>query len=211
MQTKELRVFFCYAIILFLFVAFTFYSISIRSAFIYQLSLKIHVILEYSLIAYFLHLLYRNKLAKRIILFSLIPYFIYAIYDYTRHPNVFSQNVLLVEFLFGIMFLVYFFYEKMQTIVLYPIYQRISFWICVAFFLYFSGNFFCFIFSKSSTDPAFREQLKLVYGLVTISKNVVLSLALFGNEPANEAEEDHFHIPNDINLDEFNVNQFKNT
>lgn len=44
-------------------------------------------------------------------------------------------------------------------------------------------------------------QLQLIYSLVTITKNIILSLALFANEPTENVEE--LRIPDDLNLDEF--------
>ncbi len=212
LQAKELKVFFIYTIVVALLTFVTFSSIYFFKFQIpYQLNVRTYVLFEYSLIVYFLFLIIKKTKFKRIIVFSLIPFVIFAIVDFYSSPHFVSPNFLLLEFLFGIVFLIYFFYEKMQIIALFPIYQRITFWICVGLFIYFSGNFFSLIFAKTSTDPAFKNQIRLVFSIVTITKNILLSLSLFGNEPAGDTDEDQFHIPNDINLDEFNVNQFKNT
>jgi hypothetical protein len=97
----------------------------------------------------------------------------------------------------------------MKTVVLYPLYQSASFWICVGFFLYFTGNFFFLIFIKSSTDKKFINQMNIIYGLVTLTKNVLLCVSLFVNEHPEE-EEDILQIPSDINLDEFSLTTQKN-
>ncbi|MEX0635297.1 MAG: hypothetical protein WD135_00910 [Ferruginibacter sp.] len=93
---------------------------------------------------------------------------------------------------------------------MYPLYQTISFWICVAFFLYFSGTFFFFLLSQSSLDPQFKNQMKLIYGLVVLSKNIILSLSLFANEPDENAPEEKLNLPNNINLDENFLTNYKN-
>ncbi len=92
----------------------------------------------------------------------------------------------------------------MKTVIIYPLYQSITFWICVGFFLYFTGNFFFFLFSNTSTDKSFVKQLNIIYSFVTITKNIILSLSLFVNEP-NEVEDDELQIPTNINLDEFTL------
>lgn len=97
----------------------------------------------------------------------------------------------------------------MQTVVLYPLYQSISFWVSVGLFLYFTGNFFFLVYLKSSTDPMFVNQMKNIYSFITISKNVILCLALFGNDVV-ESKEERFNIPPDVNLDEFSLTQYKN-
>ena len=91
----------------------------------------------------------------------------------------------------------------MNTIITYPIYQSISFWICVGLFLYFSGNFFFFLFNTSSSDKNFLHQLRIGYSIVTISKNILLSLAFFATEYVEE-KDNIFDISNELNLDSFN-------
>jgi hypothetical protein len=45
--------------------------------------------------------------------------------------------------------------------------------------------------------------MRIVYSIVTISKNILLSLAFLANEQV-ESTEDSFNIPNELNLDSFN-------
>lgn len=116
---------------------------------------------------------------------------------------------MIAEFLVFIVALVYFFYEKMQTVVFYPLYQNITFWICVALFIYFTGNFFFLIFVKSSTEASFVTQMKVIYSFITITKNIILCLAMLGNEYI-ESPEDNLNIPTDITLEEFSLTNFKN-
>ncbi|MBS1733381.1 MAG: hypothetical protein JST02_08805 [Bacteroidetes bacterium] len=98
--------------------------------------------------------------------------------------------------------IIYFFYERMQTVVSYPLYQSITFWISVGLFLYFTGNFFFLLFKKTSNDPNLKNQMRSIYVIVTISKNIILSSAFFANEvPENQEEE--FSIPANLDLDDF--------
>ena len=90
----------------------------------------------------------------------------------------------------------------MQTVVLYPLYQSITFWICVGLFLYFTGNFFFLLLIKSTSDVDIKLQMKIFYSFVTITKNVFLSLAFFATEKIDE--EDILHIPSELDLDSFN-------
>lgn len=50
--------------------------------------------------------------------------------------------------------------------------------------------------------------MRIIYSFVTISKNVLLSLALFANEP-NEENNNELQIPTDLNLDEFSLTNLK--
>ncbi len=203
MNTKALKVFFIYTIALAIFVIIGAISLYfLKSKEVYILTVKIYTITEYLLFAKFLSLSYNSKIAKKVILYSLFPFLGYSFFDLFVNTTNFTSTPLLYEFLSFIIFSIYYFYEKMKTVVLYPLYQSISFWICVGLFLYFTGNFFYLIFSNYSTDRAFMEQIRYVYSMVTISKNILLSCAFFANEiPENQYNE--FQIPNDINLDTF--------
>lgn len=97
-----------------------------------------------------------------------------------------------------------------MTVIDYPIYQNITFWIAVGLFVYFTGNFFYLIFSSSNSDENIRTQMKIIYGVVTIAKNLILSFAMFGQsfEINNVSKSDDLKLPNEIDLDDF-IN-FKN-
>ena len=53
--------------------------------------------------------------------------------------------------------------------------------------------------------------MKLIYGLVTLSKNIILSLSLFANEFEDNDIETKLNLPNNINLDEISLSNFKNS
>ncbi|MGB5007937.1 MAG: hypothetical protein WBO39_13445, partial [Ferruginibacter sp.] len=60
-----------------------------------------------------------------------------------------------------------------------PIYHKTIFWISVAFIINFSGNFFLFLYSKTSYNyEAFRRQFLIIYSSVTIIKNILLCIAV---------------------------------
>jgi hypothetical protein len=99
----------------------------------------------------------------------------------------------------------------MQTVVLYPLYQIPSFWIAVGLFIYFTGNFFVIAFGYSNSDHAYIVQLRIVYGIITFTKNIILALALFGSEPDNaDNNPDTLDLPSNLNLDEFSLTNLKN-
>lgn len=220
LSTRGLKVFFVYTIILAIFATFSivnfnflsYKKIGAISVVLNFTVLKTFVVLEFIIISIYLFFNYSRPLIKRILsvfivafpLFALITYFTLKITEFDTLPSI-------IEFLILISFLVYFFYEKMQTVVSYPLYQNISFWISVGLFLYFTGNFFFLVFIYSSDDNNFILQMKYIYSIVTITKNIILSLALFGHEP-NEAENnpDTLELPSNLNLDEFSLTNLKN-
>lgn len=94
----------------------------------------------------------------------------------------------------------------MNTVIEYPVYQSISFWICVGLFIYFTGNFFFFLFITSSKDKHFIDQMRLIYGIVTITKNLVICFAFLTNEENEIEQGNELYIPNEIDLDSFKPN-----
>ncbi len=210
MKTKGLKVFLYYSILLAVFLSLSLLSIYVfKSRYFYLVNLRFYVLFEYCILAFLFFNIFKNKLVKNIVLYSIIPFTIYWVYDFVNSDSSsFSQTPILIEFLVFIILLIYFFYERMQTVVLYPIYQSITFWVCVAFFIYFTGNLFFMIFVTSSDDPAFITQMKFIYSFITLSKNIIISLAFFGNEQI-ESPDEILNIPTDVNLDEFSVTNYK--
>ncbi len=205
MNTKALKVFFVYTIVLAFFVLFSILELFVfKSKSAYLFTIKLYGLVEYCLFATFLYQLYQSTLAKKIIIFSIIPFVIISIVNYyISLGSNFSNYPLLIEFLAFIVFIIYFFYEKMNTVVEYPLYQSISFWISMGLFIYFTGNFFFFLFINSSKDKDFMTQMRTIYSLVTITKNIILCVAFFATEKI-ETQEDILHIPSELDLDSFN-------
>ena len=78
-----------------------------------------------------------------------------------------------------------------------PLYQLPSFWISVAFLVYFSGNFFLFLFSKViENEPGFADQYTLIYSSITIIKNIFLCIALIINKKTIIPKDNSLIIPN---------------
>lgn len=50
----------------------------------------------------------------------------------------------------------------------------------------------------------------LIYGFVTCSKNIILSLSLFGNEQDEASLDEKMNFPSNINLDEISLTNYKN-
>ncbi|MDB5201495.1 MAG: hypothetical protein JWQ27_904 [Ferruginibacter sp.] len=168
-------------------------------------------IVEYTLFSFFLNSLYLNKLAKKVIIISILPFYIFSAIIFGRNgTNQFSNGPFLIEFMAFIIFIIYFFYEKMKTVFIYPLYQSITFWICVGLFFYFTGNFFFLVFNQSSVDEGFRKQMIIIYTLVTVSKNILLSLAFLANEREEAGTDEELLIPKDLKMDDFTLTNSNN-
>lgn len=210
LNTKALKVFFYYVIFLSFFVIASVITLRLlKSQAIYFIILKFYTLFEFTLVAYFLRCIIKNAIVVKILKYSLYVFVPVCIYFYViTNSSRFSTYPSIIEFMFFIVILIYFFYEKIKTVIIYPLYQSHTFWICVGFFIYFTGNFFFFLFSNTTSDKSFITQLNIIYSFVTIIKNIILSVSLLVNEPV-ELNDDELHIPTDINLDEFTLTNFK--
>lgn len=67
----------------------------------------------------------------------------------------------------------------MDKIVTFPIYNTIEFWLAGSLILYFSGNFFLFLYSRTMiNDKDFLVIYKIVYSTIIIIKNIFLSISM---------------------------------
>ncbi|MFT3981918.1 MAG: hypothetical protein QM687_15740 [Ferruginibacter sp.] len=203
LNTKELKVFLLYAATLFLFNILTILLTQVYGDRpLYFFFMRVFNILEYSLISYFAYLVLKGTLARKIVLYSIIPFCLYAIIDYIVSDKAeFNNHSNIVSYFLLLLIIIYFFYEKMRTVVVYPLYQSTVFWICVGLFLYFAGTFFFFIFINTSRDPEFKNNMSHIYMVSVVAKNVILCLSLFAS-PKKEEDDSILHIPTDLDLDE---------
>jgi len=207
-KTERLEAFFYYALLLSLLMFSGVASLYIfKSKAAYVSVLRIYSVVEYSCVSLLLYQIIKNTLIRKVILYSIVPFVLFALLNFIFHDD--SKGRLpnyppLIESLVLMTFIIYFFYEKMRTVILYPLSQSLHFWLCVGFFFYFTGTLFFFLFINYSDDREFKKQLVLVYTFVTITKNIILCLALLMKE-SNDREKEELHMPNDLNLDEFTL------
>ncbi|MBL0147081.1 MAG: hypothetical protein IPP48_16560 [Chitinophagaceae bacterium] len=124
-------------------------------------------------------------MAKKIVLFAIIPFVLLSILDFTTSiKGTFSFVPLVVECLVILTYILYFFYEKMRSDIFTPAYQTRAFWIAVAFTLFCSGNFFLFLYSNNSVkDDLYKLQYTIIYSTFTILKNLFICIGLSIKEP----------------------------
>ena len=142
---------------------------------------RIFLVVEFSTLSwfYFSQLVFKYK--KAVFLSASIFFLLYSIFDYltTESSKNFSFIPLVVECLFFVMVIIYFFYEKIQYNLSIPILHTAEFWISIALLLYFSGNFFLFLYSKSMyNNPSFRVQFTIIYNTLTIFRDILLTVAV---------------------------------
>lgn len=207
-NTKPLRVFFLYTIIQAVFSFLCYYFIYISNSYSnYILALRVHLVLEYLLIALFMYNILESGKAKTGLLISLPLFLIYNIYDFFSNDNVsFSNNPTLIEFLIFIVLIIFYLFEKMKVNQETPAYSSINFWLNVGLFVYFTGNFFYILLVENSATAsiAVKNQLIVIYCIITIMKNLILSFAFVKNDIEDSIKNNNkFQFPQDLNFDTF--------
>lgn len=192
-KSKGLKVFFIYSILLSIFSVVGSLALFKQSnKHIYYIVVRLYTIVEYVLFSILLsHFIITIKF-KRLLFFSILPFLIYSFYNWSENKGDFNVYPLLFEFIFFILAIIYFFYEKMKSFYSYPIYNSIHFWICVGLFVYFTGNFFYILLVEYSSQASVevKNQLKLIYSAVTITKNLLLGLSFLASETTEQNPND---------------------
>ncbi len=203
MVTKEKRIFFIYTILIAILVIIGFSLLYIlKSRESYFLIVRVYIVIEYTLLAYFFSFYIKSRIVNKILFFSVLAYFLFCIYSYANEQIPAMPFLpLSVEHIILLCFIIYYFFEVMQEIVLEPIYQKAIFWISVAFIINSAGNFFLFLYSKSSyNDSHFQQQYTIIYTTVTVIKNILLCISILIKDHIEEKTLPHTL---DINLDSF--------
>lgn len=204
MISKEKKVFFLYTILIAILVIVGFSLLYIfKSSQNYYLVVRVYIVIEYSLLTYFFSLYIKNKVVRKILIYSPLIFLLFCLYDYSIEkvpglpfvPASVAHMALLC-------FIIYYFFEIMQSTVVEPIYQKAIFWICVAFIINSSGNFFLFLYARTSLDDdTFKRQYTIIYTTVTVIKNLLLCISILIKE---KKDAEALHHPLDIDLDSFN-------
>ena len=204
-NTKALKAFFYYTIILFIFNVISIFVLAVLGKpTIYFLTSRIFNVLEFASITYFLSLIVNNSLAKKLFLISIVPFTIYAITDYVMgNKNVFNNHSHIVSSFLFILYIIYFFFEKMRRVTATPLYQTRVFWVCVGLLLYFTGSFFFILFINvpKKIDIELVKIMSMVYMFSVVIKNIILCLSLLATNSDGEDNE-MLSIPTDILLNE---------
>ena len=206
-KEKDLKVFFIYLTLLFVLVLPVFYFRYISPSSIPRLIfLRIFLIVEFVSISLVFYYNINKKLIKKIIL--IVPWFfiLFSVYDYVDSTKgQFSYIPLAVECLILVIYIIYFFFEKIQINTPTPIYTTHIFWIAVAFIFYCSGNFFLFLYSNVAIkNEQFQNQYTVIYSTFTILKNILLCLGISLNSSEQIYKQPIFFIQD--NTLGFNLN-----
>ena len=151
-----------------------------RNVQVYEIQLRIYNIFEYLIISLIIYDNITNSVIKNIIRITIFLFIGFCIYDYfvSKH-GVVDFDPVVVESILINLFLIYLFFEKINNDDSEFLYQLRIFWIAVALFIYFSGTFFLFLYSRTETkDKAFMVQYTVIFSSIIIIKNIILLISI---------------------------------
>lgn len=209
LHTKYLKAFFIYSLLLALFILTSFSTLLfLADKPLYLNLVSIYVIVEYIIISaiFFYYTSIRFYKVLILLLTTLVGLTLFLNHFYFKNEFISSYKVVFTSLIL-IVYILLFFYYKMKRVSVIPLYQTMSFWIFVAFFLYYTGNFFFFLIIGSEQPEEIQQFLAMVYSGVTILKNIILSYSFKFKEPTN-INNQNLSIPSDLNLDDLShINQ----
>lgn len=168
------------------------------------------LLLEVIILGEYFKRVFLHRSSRIVVRLGQVLFLIIWMGEIIKYPLVFPKFSNIFEYLVFLVFIVLYFYERLKTPDIEPIYQKINFWISVGLFIYFSGNLFAVITANIEEKSNQLTSLLLgIFTIVTITKNVILSLALLGKVDDGHANKDELVIPDDVVLDDFKLTNLK--
>jgi hypothetical protein len=198
-NTKELKVFsyyiFCLASFALLAITFKFIIENRKILFI---NLNVYLLVEFLVLSIFFKEIFKSRVVKKLCIIIIPLFIIFSCFCFFYNKTYYA---FIAEAIIFIIYLLFYFFEKINVVTHYPLYKSISFWLCVGLFIYFTGNFFFLLLVNSSKDVNFITQMRIVNFIVVLLKDIILALAWFAYE-RTETNTDIIKFPNGLGLDD---------
>ncbi len=181
MKSKVKREYFIYSIITTIFVSLIlFFGFVHPNPKIYFTSMWVNQVIELLLFVIIFTIILKNKIIKKLLALGCLLFFIFCCYEYFTAKNLdIPYRSLVIECLFFIPVIIYFFFEKMKEEGGTPLFNTFMFWFSVAFFINFVGNLLLFAYSAAAVQDAnYETSYTIIYSSVTILKNLLLCFAV---------------------------------
>jgi len=139
----------------------------------YSIGLRLFTIIEFSFISFFYSRVFGLK-SKKIITPAIILFAGFSLIDfYYSRNSLFDSVPTGISALIFVIYSIVFFYHQLKYNTTKLIYHLFEFWAIVGVFIYFSGNFFLFIFSqKNFSDPMFKNLFYTFLTTFSIMRNL---------------------------------------
>jgi hypothetical protein len=130
---------------------------------------------EYTLFTLFVFLSLKEALFRYILLLSSLAFYLFAVFNVIgKKSEGFDSLTASVEDILIIIYSIFFLYEQIKGPAAFFIYQSKSFWIIIAFLIYFSSTLFLFIYGKSFEKNSTYWVINNIFDIV---KNMLFTVA----------------------------------
>lgn len=138
---------------------------------------RIFTIFETLFLSMFFYFLFTKKI-RVFLLIVVIPFLSFALYELVSSNSIqFDSASTVIESLIFITFSIIYFYERISTMEGF-VYDSPYFWVVFGIIIYFSANFFGFIFARDSFKQVlFVQNFKLIQGISSIFENILFFIA----------------------------------
>ena len=143
------------------------------------LSYRIFTIIEGISFGYFLFQIIINQAAKKILVGLGAVFLVFALFDLKNsNADTFDSIPTVIECLILLSFSIYYLYEQIKDPNNLFLYNTPNFWVVVGIILFFSGNFFLFIYGQSSSKlPDWKNTFRVINGVCSLLENLLFLIA----------------------------------
>ena len=163
--------------------------------------LSVFTVVEYSLCSLAIYLNLNRPLFKKIILWASPIFLFFSIFQFFNSgtKNDIDNITITVEYIFLIIYCLFFLFEVLNESSTTIIYSSHRFWIVIGVLIYSTGTFFLFMQSSNMSETAWDRWLVINYIFTTI-KNIFFSVAIIiksspPEEPLNPPFDEIFDKP----------------
>jgi len=177
-KPRDLKPIVVYTIISILF-TFLFYGLFIKITGKRFFGNRIFTLTEGICFGYYLLSIIQTKIAKKILVGLGVLFLALALFDLKNsQADTFDSIPTVIECLILLVFSVYYLYEQIKDPNNLFLYNTSNFWIVVGLILFFSGNFFLFIYGQSSsTLPNWENTFNLINGVCALLEYILFLIA----------------------------------
>jgi len=138
-------------------------------------------IVEYSFFCYFIYLVLPKNFRKNIVTIAWFSFLLFALLDYIllNKSEGFDSFTSGVESIIILLLCIYYLFSQIKGSNSLLIYSTFNFWVVIAFFIYFAGTFFLYLFTdKMGNSLTFQKIYLIINTSFNILKNILLSVAM---------------------------------
>ena len=142
---------------------------------------RMFTVIEFIVLSVYFHKIISNKIIKKIIPVIATVFVLFCLYDlFTSKSSYFDSVPVAVEAILILGYCVIFLFQQLKSPDSLFLYSTPTFWVIVAFLIYFAGTFFVFIYAQNYYgNEHFDRNYTLINSTFLLLRNIFISIAFF--------------------------------